>query len=740
MDLTLGGAKIGSNTFDETTDGSFTSTTHMEVTGTAIESNLTGHYRNGVLVDFDDEQSAAGNKVSIKFDGGKLTVAAGGKTADVPYNYKGKLFFFNYHPEMMRNLSDVYRADLGGEQKLDIFVPEAGSSMKVGVTALASRSCTLGGKKVSVNGYQLALATVSINLYTVGNDRLVAQDVPGQTYRALDSEAKDLFKDPIAAFPELSQATFETKTLKAVKMRMRDGTTLVADVMLPNKPGRYPIILERTPYGRVSSMTDAHFYASRGYAFVAQDVRGREDSDGTFDPMVNERKDGYDTVQWLAKQPWSDGRVGMIGGSYVGYVQWAAAVEHPAALKCIVPQVSPPDAFENLPYEYGVPMLLPALWWLNIVRDKHTDMGSAMSMPPHPEGMLQLPLTKVPKAVFGYDLPLYTTWLKRDRWADWKGYNIEKDITSVKIPVLHISGWWDGDGIGTMLHWSRLSAAGKKNQWLIEGPWTHAFNTTTKLGEYNFGPSSTKDLNTVYLRFFDQFLKQKKVGFEKTPHADFFVVAENKWHAAKTFPEPGTKKTTWYLASQNRLGMQPGQGADKYTYDPSKAKVGAMPKPFSTDISMKVPKPKDGLFFESAPFSTDMTLEGQIIAKLFVRTDVVDTDLFVIVADVLPDGTIMAMASGGKLRLEYRDGFSAPKLMKPGKVYEVTVRPWWVAQRLPKGHRLAVMITSSAFPAFARNLNTGEPIATGTRMVPAHIQILHDAAHPSSVSIATLRG
>ena len=733
----LAGGEVGKNVYDEASDGSFKSHSDLSLGPQKVTSDLTGTWKDGAPQDIALKQSAGSVTLSISIKNGKVIADVGGNHHELPFDYKGKLFFTNFHPQLMRNWSDVYRSDIGGKQTLKVFLVEAQQPVDLGVSTIPSRNGRRGNSSEVANGYEVTFPSVIVNLFIVGDKRVDAMEARSQQFQAVDADVTGLLTDPIAAFPELSQATFRAKSVSGVKVAMRDGVTLVHDAVMPDAPGKFPVILVRTPYGRKGQAPLGAFYAVRGYVYVVQDARGREESDGVWDPMVNERKDGYDTIEWIAKQPWCDGNVGMIGGSYGGYVQWAAAVEHPKALKCIVPQVSPPDAFTNIPYEYGTLPLLADAWWLNVVRNKLTDLTGMGTLAPKPQGLLTLPLVDLPKATFGYDLPMFTTWLKRDRAADWKGFDIEKDIASVKIPVLHISGWWDGDGIGTELHWTKLQATRKANQWLIEGPWIHAFNTTTKFGEYDFGPGAIRDLDSVYLRWFDTWLKGKKVNLEKLPKASVFMTGENRWHDTSAFPEPGATPETWFLSGDGKLDARSGEGSSKYTYDPHDATVPKLPEPYSTDISVKL----DGiatapgtLLFKSEPFGQDTSLEGPMTFKGFLRTDVVDTDLYVIVADVLPDGSTLAMAPAGKLRLAYRNGFTKPELMTPGKVYGVTVHPWWFAHRFTKGHRLAVIIRSSAFPGTARNLNTGEPIATATRIVVAHIELLHDKAHPSSLS------
>ncbi|HLK13474.1 MAG TPA: CocE/NonD family hydrolase, partial [Fimbriimonadaceae bacterium] len=702
LKYSLAGSDVGTNVYDEQADGSFTSHTEIKLGQNPVTSDIAGKWNGSGLDSFTYTESAGKGKLSVTLKAGKLTADGLGQHHELPYNFKGQVFFANFHPQLMRNVADAITVEASGRHKISMFAIEAVQPMDVDVVTLPARNGRRGTSTEVALGFELDLKTVQVDFYTLGDQRVVGEEAKSQQFQACDADVSGLFVDPLAAYPELSQPTFKTKKVEGVKIPMRDGVKLVYDAIVPDAPGKFPVILARTPYGRKDQVILGAFYASRGYAYVVQDVRGREESDGAWDPMVNERKDGYDTIEWLAKQPWCSGSVGMIGASYGGYVQWAAAVEHPKALKCIIPQVSPPDAFINIPYEYGTLPLLADLWWLNIVRNKHTDLSTALAtLAPKPAGLLKLPLTEVPKATFGYDLPMFATWIKRDRAADWKGFDIEKDLTSVKIPVLHISGWWDGDGIGTENHWTRLAAAHKSNQWLIEGPWTHAFNTNTRLGEYEFGPGALRELDSIYLRWFDTWLKGKAVNLEKMPKASVFMTGENRWHETDVFPEPSAAPVKWYLSSGEKLGAGPGDGSSKYTYDPASESVPALPKPLDTAVSLKlngIEKKAGVLMFRGEPFDADTSLEGPITVNAFVKADVVDTDLYALLADEAPDGTLLGTTQSGKLRLEYRNGFAKPELMKPGTVYHVTLHPWWFAHRFGKGHRLVLLLLSSEFP------------------------------------------
>ncbi len=746
MRIEFSGSEAGENVYETQADGSFSSTTHLKVGAVSIDSVLKGHFSDGRLIDYTAEQeNSAAGKVSILFKDGKLSVVRAGKTTVLPTKLGAEPYFGNLHPQITASALKSIKFSEKSPQLVKCFCPDAATFLSPRFTPQEIKSTAHGAAKLIVMTLQPVEATYGLD----DSGRVVLMDVPAQKLRFVVEGWASLVNDPLAAFPELSQPVFKTKTEVGVKMHTRDGAVLVADVVRPDAPGKYPVILGRTPYGRGSSMGEGGFYASRGYAFVVQDCRGRGDRTGKWDPFMHERKDGADAVKWVANQPWSDGYVGMIGGSYGGFVQWAAAVESPSALKCIVPQVSPPDAMLNLPYDNGIFFLYGAVWWAKIVSGKTIDLSSFMSALPHPEKFATLPISKVDAAVLGKSSPFYLNWTKRDRKSLWTGFNYEDDLDKVHIPALNISGWWDGDEIGTMVNWERMRKLGRKNQWLIYGPWTHLFNTTTKIGETDFGKDSVIDLDSIYLRWFDTWLKHKNVFWDKQPHVRIFFTGSNRWVESADWPLKGSKKMSLYLSgtgdvqgdgSVGQLVAEPPsrQKPSSWIYDPHVAPITKeflSPDPSEVSMQVEMPKKMPGLVvFKSQPMKTAISVSAPVSLDLHFSTSAFDTDFYVNISDIDEKGKYHAISQPGKVRCSYMKGLDKQIPLKPGKIYEVQIRVWDTAHTFLKGHRLALVLRSTEFPLFARNLGTVDPIVTATRIVVQKQKIYHDRAHPSSLS------
>ncbi len=747
MIITFKGTPAGENLYERGQDGSFSSSTDLTIGSIHILSTLTGKWEGNRIVSYEWVQSdpSTKNKSVITYASGKFHIKAQGTEKDVTMVLKNEPYFGNLHPQFTSSVLSAVDFQSKKSQEFRCFCPDAANYMSPKFTPLTEKVTAAGVAKL----FDMQLAPVAGTYAMDSTGRVVALDVPGQMLRFMVPGWESLFKDPFAMYPELSQPTYKFKVEKGVTMKTRDGVTLVQDIVRPDAPGKFPVILERTPYGRGSSAAEGPFYATRGYAFVVQDCRGRSDSGGKWDPFMYDRQDGFDTIQWLAKQPWSDANVGMIGASYGGSVQWAAAVERPSALKCIVPQVSPPDPFMNIPYDNGVFFLWGAVWWGKIVAGKEADMSSFMKKLPNAEGFKTLPLSRVDEAVLGHKIPFYQQWLDRTSQASWTSANFVDDLKNVTIPALHISGWFDGDEIGTMTNWQRMRSAGRKNQWLIYGPWTHQFNNTSKIGDTDFGPDAVIDLDSVYLRWFDTWLKHKQVGLEKMPHVRAFVTGANKWVESSDWPLKESKTETWYLGangsavaynSKGTLTKQipKGQSPTRYSFDPKVVVIDKRltdPDPNHVSFVVNFGKDKLGdLLFKSAPLSKGMTVSGPISCDLRFSTSAKDTDFFATIVDIDEHNVAHVVGQAGKIRCTYLNGLNSFNLLKPGKIYSAKFRLWDFAHRFDKGHHLGFILTSSTFPMFARNLGTGEPIKNATKMVIQNQRIYHDPKNPSSVT------
>jgi putative CocE/NonD family hydrolase len=753
----FGGNEAGTSSYISRPDGTFESVTELNLLGQAIKSRLTGKMVNGLITEFELVTQQAGTEVKTSAKDGKAHITFGTNSRDVDYK-PASVLFANLHPVLTQTWAKVLDPAKDGVQNIDVFVLDGATTVKVGVTKKKARTVEAGGKKQVANVYLVRFPNVEFDVYLTEDGQFAAWDIPSQKLQAVASGHEGFLVDPSTLYPELSQPVMTTRAEKAVKIKMRDGVDLVADLVRPADDAKHPVILERTPYGRETlSQLEGEWWAKRGYVHIVQDVRGRNDSDGEWKPFVHERQDGYDTIDWIAKQSWSDGNVGMIGGSYVGFVQWSAAVEAHPALKCIVPQVSPPDPFFNFPIDHGVPMLFGALWWSNFVKDKK--VPAVPEIPKDIEKLKTLPLLKVDDEVLGHDIPFFNEWLAKQTPSAFAGANFMPDMDKVKIPVLHISGWWDGDGIGTKLNWARMRSLGSKNQWLIYGPWTHLFNSASRLGDVDYGPEAIIDLDSIYLRFFDTWLKHKQVNWEQQPKVRVFVTGINQWRELNDWPDSRSREMTLFLSSRGPANgiasvgelvpLAPRkQSPDRYTYDPATAEIpkemknikdfGDLLAAASTVVKID-PKEKGLLIYRTAPMNEPLEIGGPIELDLRFATTARDTDFFASLVDIDEKGTMHAIGIGGKIRARYLSGWEKPSLLTPGKIYKLTIELWDTAHQVKKGHRLAVVITSNAFPGYARNLNTGEPIINATRMVPAQQTIYHDALQPSALRFRVLR-
>ncbi len=742
MDVLFNGAAVGESHYERLAEGDFRSSTTFSIGSTKIDGTLEGKLQNGAMSRYSYRGSQGTVETSLDYAQGKLTYLKGGKKGELAFTLP-KAYAASLHPQLTANLLvGLASMKAGEERKPTVYLVDVGVQSPVLIKARPSVSVRVGERDETVRRYDLTFGATEIDYDLDSKGTVVAMDVPGQRLRFLVPGWERLFDDAGTKHPELSQPTHKVEHLRGLRMRTRDGVTLVADAVRPAEEGSYPVILERTPYGRESSLSLADHWAARGYVYVAQDCRGRGDSEGGWDPFVKEGDDGFDAIAWVAHQPWCDGKVGTIGGSYAGTDQWQVAIERPPALRCIVPQVPAPDAMHNLPYEYGTFLLYGSLWWSRIVADKRTDLTNAVRPLPNPKGFATLPIGKVDQAVLGRSTPVFQSWVRRPVEGDWAGFDFQSRLAQSEVPALHVSGWWDGDGIGTKLAWEAMRRAGRKDQWLVYGPWTHAFNTTTRLGDLDFGPSARYDLDGLTLRFFDTYLKGKEVGMESVSRVQAFVTGANRWVSMDGWPASTSTFETLYLAPDTLTNRPGASGAKIYTYDPARdTSVITLTKSEAT-TKLRLPPKGTYAFFRGAPLAHPSAIAGPFEVRLFFKSSAHDTDLFAFLVDVAhdvgPDGTARAIGQPGKLRASYRDSLTHPTLLKPGRVVVATLRPWDAAHQLGTNHRLGLLVTSSMFPLYARNLGTGEPLATGRRMVKQRNVILTGIVTPSRITFRKL--
>lgn len=734
------GKESGSSIYRELGNGRFESTSELEISGLHVSSKLVVESVAGKVTTIDfDEKMLQGTKTvrgaTIKFADGVATFVSGvgGKPTTIPL-VPTLPAFTSFHPGFLQGLQ---LSKVSGPTKVKTFMLEGLSQFDLEFNTPSNRSIFFEGKAAEAKVYPLKIATVEGSLALDERGNLLGWDIPAQKIGFELKGTSGLFLDPMAKYPELSQATAETITTEA-DIRLRDGVVTKATIYRPKAEGRYPVILSRTPYGRKLAST-ANFFASRGYAFVSQDVRGTGDSKGQFLPMETERPDGYDTLDWIDNQPWSNGKIGMIGASYGGFVQWAAAVENHPSLKCIVPQVSPPaSAMWNLPYDAGTLLLMSDLWWMRVV-DNPDGNGAldAMAEMKNLKALNVLPLSNVDNKMFGFNSKIYDRWLTKEGSKKWPTIDFENLIGKVDVPVLHISGWFDGDEIGTQRNWMLGRAAGKTNQWLIYGPWTHFFNTTSSLQDVNFGSHAILELDSLYLRWFDTWLKEKKVGIENVAKSKFFVTGSNKWVESSDWPMPGSssKVLQFDLASGKMVNKLSKATTKTYVYDPKKSKFDIDKLDIASQagsmFTAKAELAKAPIYLESDPMAQDTTITGPMSIEFDFKSQAKDTDFFCEVWDMDAKGKAYPAFRGAKIRAAYVNGMDQPRALVPGNTYRAKLMMWDAAHTVKKGHRLVLRFRSENFPAAARNLGGMEPIATATRIFPQKNTIMSSPASPA---------
>lgn len=545
----------------------------------------------------------------------------------------------------------------------------------------------------------------------------------------------------------------EVRILFNQRVPMRDGVTLSADVYLPaGEPCKRPVILTRTPYLKSNMLVveRAQQYVKSGYVFVAMDVRARGDSDGeNFNPYFNEGRDGYDSVEWCAAQEWSDGNVGTQGGSYLGTIQWLTALEQPPHLRAMVVLVPPSDPFVETPT--GVPSPIH-LCWLHYVSGRVTQPMDAVNWE---QIYTHLPLLTMDEQAGRVDWRWRTNFEHTRLDEYWQPLCYQQRFEELSIPVLHISGWYDDEQVGTPLNYIGMTTRGatteaRSSQRLLMGPWGHNVNSSSKMGELDFGSQAVIDLHGEVVRWFDRWLR----GTAKTDApVRIFIMGENAWRDEQEWPLARAQWTPFYLRGHGQANSRFGDGtlsitapdahepADSYTYDPGH------PTPFITDaISSQVggaddysaiQRRDDVLVYETEPLEQDTEVTGPVRVDLYASSSALDTDFMAMLIDVWPNGFRQRLCDG-MVRARFRDGMEHPTLIEPGRIYRYSIDCWNTAQVFKAGHRICLQISSSAFPKYDRNLNTGADLGVTSEFVSAEQRIYHDATHPSALVLPVI--
>jgi uncharacterized protein len=576
-----------------------------------------------------------------------------------------------------------------------------------------------------------------------------------------------------------------------VPAKMRDGTVLRANIYRPEGDGKWPVLLTRLPYGKDlpigGSVMDPTQVARRGYVVIVQDTRGRLTSDGEWDPFVNEPEDGVDTVEWAAGLPYSDGQVGMYGISYFGFTQWAAAVHQPPALKAMIPFQTWNDPFNGVVFRGGALELGSAISWnlmmgLDVLLRRHQGdsraLGQSMYMLAKemdglgPQGYWSLPLKDYAPLKRHDVAPNVFATIERPMDREYekiKPLTIVGQHENVTVPTLNAGGWYDIFLQDTIHNFKIMREQGTtpeaRQSKLLIGPWSHG-GVTNPIGELNFGFGASAafidlqiDFVSLQVRWFDHWLKGRDTGMLEEAPIKLFVMGANIWRDEQEWPLARAVNTPYYLHSAGNANSLNGDGMlspeppaaepfDQYNYDPANPVItngGALLMTPEYRPGVFDQRPTEGradvLVYTTAVLEQDVEVTGPIIVHLWAASSAPDTDFVARLVDVHPNGYAQNLTDG-IIRARYRNFAKgeAPSLLESGEAYEYEIDLWATSNVFKAGHRIRLDITSSNFPRWDRNPNTGHDFGVDGELAVAHQMILHDREHPSYVSLPLVPG
>jgi putative CocE/NonD family hydrolase len=579
----------------------------------------------------------------------------------------------------------------------------------------------------------------------------------------------------LVLFPLLSsaQSASELSAEHNVPMKTRDGVTLFADIYRPAGDGPFPVLLQRTPYNKDNAASFGREAAARGFMVVVQDVRGRYKSEGEWYTFKHETEDGYDAVEWAAALPHSNGKVGMFGGSYVGVTQMLAAIGHPPHLAGICPVVTASNYHENWTYQGGAfEQWFGESWTAGLAQDTLNRFIAGKTNAAAGESIL--PLTQFP--VFNIQpisdpaqitqklAPYYLDWLAHPTYDSyWKQWSIEENYNNIQVPALTVAAWYDLFQGGSLRNYAGLrdhagNEAARKNQRLLVIIGGHSGNGR-KVGEVDFGPDAVFDENAFTLDWYDYLFLGKQNQFADASHpVRLFVMGKNEWRNEAAWPPPGAKPASYYLHATGKANSAAGSGglsttaprkepSDSFVYDPANP-VPTVGGPLCCDGNHLPAGPRDQkdvearsdvLVYSTPPLENELEVTGPVTLTLYASSSAVDTDFTAKLVDVWPNGFAQNLTEG-ILRASFREStLGQPKPIAPGKVYEYKIDVWSTSNVFLKGHRIRLEVSSSNFPRFDRNLNTGKSAATDTQFVKATNTILHDSEHPSVLTLPIVK-
>ncbi len=568
------------------------------------------------------------------------------------------------------------------------------------------------------------------------------------------------------AVPAISaEDRYEVTIKRAVAAKMRDGVMLRADIYRPKAEGKFPVLLQRTPYNKAGGVDIGLDAAARGYVVIIQDCRGRYASDGDWYAFKYESQDGYDTVEWAATLPYSNGKVGMFGGSYVGATQMLAAIAQPPHLVGIFPVVTASNYHDGWTYQGGAFEQWFSQSWASYLAldtlNRHSERSLDLM-----KWVWKLPVASYPLINLSSMeslAPYYSDWLRHPNYDDyWKQWSIEENYLKVTASAYHVGGWYDIFMGGTVRNYVGLRAGAandtaRRGQRLLMGPWYHG-PFDGKAGEIDFGPTAKGDTDALMLRWYDSLLKGVANGIEREKPVKIFVMGKNVWREEDDWPLARARSTRYFLHSSGKANTLSGDGSlssltpqneapDQFVYDPADpvpTRGGQLccdnERLASGAFDQRpIEARQDVLVYAIPAFREDFEVTGPITLELYASSSAVDTDFTAKLVDVWPNGFAQNLTDG-ILRARYRNSHEKAELLNPGEIYKFTIDLWATSNVFLSGHRLRLEISSSNFPRFDRNLNTGEDAGHTTRMVKATNQIYHDREHPSALILPVVPG
>ncbi len=548
---------------------------------------------------------------------------------------------------------------------------------------------------------------------------------------------------------EVSEPTFRVKEELDVKVVMRDGIRLSTNIYRPDAEGKFPVLLMRTPYGNGrEGNRDAHYFAQRGYVVVTQDTRGIYESEGIFDPFQTEASDGYDTQQWAGQQAWSNGKIGTYGGSYVGFTQWIPAPLQSPYLVTMVPTVTFSD-FHDVVYQNGAFRLDLFTPW-SIEMTSPFNVSAETISEKRDSILMTLPLMEQDRAM-GWRISFLRDWLSHpEHDSYWDRTSMGDNYSKIGASVYSIGGWYDILLEGTINNYIRMTASEidpeiRSKQKLLIGPWVHSMGRR-KVGELDFGEEALFHSTPFRLRWFDSQLKGMDNGVLEEPPVKIFVMGVNQWRFEDDWPLPGTDYQNFYLHSKGNANTLHGDGlmntrlpkkesSDQFIYNPEDPvpTIGTM-GPYD---QRPVEERPDVLVYTTPPLKNNLEVTGPVKAVLFASSSAVNTDFTARLVDVYPDGRAIRICEG-IIRADHRDPDLPPSPIVQGEIYEYSINLWATSNVFLEGHQMRVEISSSNFPRFDRNLNTGNYFATDTTMVVAGQTIYHNQTYPSHIVLPVI--